>query len=184
MTLTEEDRHYIRLLSATARKDHAAFQALYQASAPRLFGLCMKVLQNRERAEEALQEAYIRIWHHADEYHEERGSPLNWMMTIARYRALDLIRHTKARGVQSDDELEHLADQRFGPLEQSLSTASSKALDGCLDELSLDQRNTILLSYYRGFTQEDLTLALGKPIGTIKSWIRRGLQSLKGCLER
>lgn len=184
MTLTEEDRHHIQLLSAIAHRDQSAFQTLYRLTSPRLFGLCMKLLHHQERAEEALQEAYIRIWHHADEYHEERGTPLNWMLTIARYRALDLIRQAKTRGVQSDDGLEQVADFRSGPLEHSLATASASALDGCLEELSPDQRNTILLSYYRGFTQDDLTQALDKPLGTIKSWIRRGLKSLKRCLER
>ncbi|KMQ73051.1 sigma-70 family RNA polymerase sigma factor [Marinobacter subterrani] len=174
----------MRLLVSVARQDRQAFQELYGQIAARMFGLCLKLAGQRELAEEALQEAFIQIWHNAGEYHRDRGTPLGWMMTIARYRTLDLMRARKARQTAGDDCLEHLEDQRAGPLDQSLRHAGSAQLTGCLEELSDAQRDSILLSYYRGFTHDELAEALSSPIGTVKSWVRRGLMALKRCLER
>lgn len=106
------------------------------------------------------------------------------MLTIARYRTLDLMRNRKARPTSGDAHLERVADERDGPLDESLRVAGSAELRGCLDELSETQRDSILLSYYRGFTHDELSEALSSPIGTVKSWIRRGLMALKRCLER
>lgn len=174
----------MRLLFQVAHQDRKAFEQLYEAIAARMFGLCMKLAGQRELAEEALQEAFIQIWHHAGEYHDGRGTPMGWMMTIARYRTLDLIRSRKVRQTSGDDHLEHVEDQRAGPLDDSLRNAGSAQLTGCLEELTDVQRDSILLSYYRGFTHEELAQALSSPIGTVKSWIRRGLLALKRCLER
>lgn len=106
------------------------------------------------------------------------------MLTIARYRTLDLIRVRRALRNVGDDALTHLEDGRWGPLEARLQQAGASALTGCLEELSDTQRDTILLSYYRGMTHDELAQTLASPVGTIKSWIRRGLMALKRCLER
>ncbi len=172
------------LLSSVARQDRQAFQRLYEQVSGRMFGLCQKLAGQQELAEEALQDAFIRIWHHASEYHSDRGSPMSWMMTIARYRTLDLIRARKVRQTAGDDALNSVEDERSGPLEATLQMDGSAALTGCLDELSPEQRDSILLSYYRGFTHDELSTALSTPLGTVKSWIRRGLQVLKRCLEQ
>lgn len=172
------------LLGAIARQDRQAFQRLYEKVAGRMFGLCQKLAGQQELAEEALQDAFVRIWHHASEYHSDRGSPMSWMMTIARYRTLDLMRARKVRQTAGDEALNHVEDERAGPLDASMQMDGSAALTGCLDELSSVQRDSILLSYYRGFTHEELSMALSTPIGTVKSWIRRGLLVLKRCLER
>ncbi|WP_339801743.1 sigma-70 family RNA polymerase sigma factor [uncultured Marinobacter sp.] len=174
----------IRLLNAVAHQDREAFQALYAAVAGRLFGLCNRLAGQRELAEEALQEAFIRIWHHAGEYHSDRGSPMSWMMTIARYRTLDLMRARKVRQAEGEEVLADLADGRAGPMESSLAGAGNRALAGCIDELSADQRDCLLLSFYRGLTHEELSTTMSTPVGTIKSWVRRGLLALKRCLER
>jgi RNA polymerase sigma-70 factor (ECF subfamily) len=174
----------IMLLGGIARQDRAAFQRLYGQVSARMFGLCRKLAGQQELAEEALQDAFVKIWHHAGEYHSERGSPMSWMMTIARYRTLDLMRARKTRQAEGDEAMEHMADGRPGPLDDSLQADGATALTGCLDELSASQRDTILLSYYRGFTHDELSTALSTPIGTIKSWVRRGLMALKRCLER
>jgi RNA polymerase sigma-70 factor (ECF subfamily) len=106
------------------------------------------------------------------------------MMTIARYRTLDLMRSRKARATDGDEHLDKTEDHREGPLDNSLRSASAKALTGCIEELSDVQRDSILLSYYRGFTHDELAVALSSPVGTVKSWVRRGLMALKRCLER
>ncbi len=179
-----EQERLLHLLAAVAQQDRQAFETLYRDISGRMFGLCLKLCGQQQLAEEALQDAFVRIWHHAGEYHSDRGSPLSWMLSIARYRTLDLIRARKVRQSVGDQPLENLADERAGPLDQTLRMAGSVALTGCLDELSTSQRDSILLSYYRCLTHEELAQALDTPLGTVKSWIRRGLMALKRCLER
>lgn len=174
----------ITLLGRIAQKDRNAFRKLYDQMAGRMFGICNKLAGQPELAEEALQDAFVRIWHHASEYHSERGTPLTWMLTIARYRTLDLMRARKVRRTAGPDMLETIADETANPLDASLQADNAAALNGCMEELSASQRDSILLSYYRGFTHDDLAITLDSPIGTVKSWIRRGLLVLKRCLER
>ena len=184
MALETDQDELMGLLVAVAREDRQAFQRLYEKIAGRMFGLCLKLARQQDLAEEALQDAFVQIWHRASEYHNERGAPLSWMMTIARYRTLDLMRSRKSRATDGDGALESMADQREGPLDRSLRSAGEQALTGCLDELSDAQRDSILLSYYRGLTHDELAVTLSSPIGSVKSWIRRGLMALKRCLER
>lgn len=187
MTTTTRDPDHeelMKLLVAIAKSDRQAFQRLYKKISARMFGLCLKLAGQQDLAEEALQDAFVQIWHHAGEYHSDRGTPLSWMLTIARYRTLDLMRSRAVRRTSGDEHLEHLEDQRSGPLDESLRSAGARQLTGCLDELSDVQRDSILLSYYRGLTHDELAMALSSPIGTVKSWIRRGLMALKRCLER
>lgn len=182
--IENEQDELMGLLMAIAHEDRRAFQRLYQKISGRMFGLCLKLASRRDLAEEAVQDAFVQIWHNAGEYHNERGAPLSWMLTIARYRTLDLMRSSKSRPSSGDAHLERVADQREGPLDESLRNAGNAELRGCLNELSETQRDSILLSYYRGFTHDELSEALSSPIGTVKSWIRRGLMALKRCLER
>lgn len=182
-TDTEQDE-LMGLLMAVAHEDRQAFAQLYERISGRMFGLCLNLASQRDLAEEAVQDAFVQIWHNAGEYHTERGAPLSWMLTIARYRTLDLMRARKSKKTSGDGELEHLEDGREGPLDVSLRSAGNAQLTGCLEELSEPQRDSILLSYYKGFTHDELSEALSSPIGTVKSWIRRGLMALKRCLER
>ncbi|WP_166261650.1 sigma-70 family RNA polymerase sigma factor [Marinobacter salicampi] len=182
-TDTEQDE-LMGLLIAVAREDRQAFQRLYEKISGRMFGLCLKLASQRELAEEAVQDAFVQIWHHAGEYHDERGAPLSWMLTIARYRTLDLMRSRKAKKTAGDSQLEYVEDGREGPLDVSLRSAGVAELTGCLEELSESQRDSILLTYYRGFSHDELSETLSSPIGTVKSWVRRGLIALKRCLER
>ncbi len=184
MAIDTNQDELMSLLVAISHDDRRAFQQLYDKISGRMFGLCLKLAKHQDLAEEALQDAFVQIWHRASEYHKERGAPLSWMMTIARYRTLDLMRSRKSRATDGDSGLDSLEDSREGPLDFSLRTAGEEALTGCLDELSDVQRDSILLSYYRGLTHDELAVALSSPVGTVKSWIRRGLMALKRCLER
>lgn len=179
-----EQQELITLLGAVAHQDRQAFKQLYERVVGRMFGLCQKMAGQQELAEEAVQDAFVKIWHNAGEYHCDRGAPLSWMLGIARYRTLDLIRSRQARQAVSDNDLDILEDDRAGPLETLMRVDGSAALNGCFNELSHMQRDSILLSYYRGFSHDELATILSTPISTVKSWIRRGLMSLKGCLER
>jgi RNA polymerase sigma-70 factor (ECF subfamily) len=173
----------MRLLVAVSREDREAFRQLYQRVSSKMFGMCLKLAGQQDLAEEALQEAFIQIWYRARDYHTDRGMPLGWMMSIARYRTLDMMRARKVRHDSGEQHLEQMADGREGPLDNSLRSAGEARLTGCLDELSDAQRDSILLSYYKGLTHDELADALSSPLGTVKSWIRRGLMALKRCLE-
>ncbi len=170
----------ISLLAAVSRGDRTAFQRLYASTSSRMMGICMRLLQDRARAEDAMQEAYIRVWHSAGEYHEARGTPLTWMMTIARYQCIDMLRKNHGNTLSIDDmhdDLSELVDAEHGD-------DGGLALDGCMQQLSAEQRSSILMSFYYGMTHEQLSASLQKPLGTVKSWLRRGLLSLKQCLSQ
>jgi RNA polymerase sigma-70 factor, ECF subfamily len=177
-------------LNATARGDRVAFQALYRAASPHLFALLLRMLRRRDLAEEALQDCFVRIWQKADTYAPARGAPLTWLMSIARYRALDLIRRQRPEvsldddnGVDLDTVQAEAGEASPDPLRASLAGESLAALNECLETLQDQQRRSVLLAYYEGYTHEELAQRLDKPLGTVKSWVRRGLQRLRECLE-
>ncbi len=171
------------LLQGTARGDQDAFAALYQATSARLFGVCLRILRNRAAAEDVLQDAFVKIWHHASEYHSERGTVLTWLTTIVRYRALDYLRRVKPED-ELDEQHEEVVSERDGPFDWAVSGAEMEGLSLCLDELNDSQRQVIVLSFLEGLTHPELVKRVQSPLGTVKSWIRRGLQSLRRCLER
>ena len=136
------------------------------------------MLTRKELAEEALQEAYVRIWHNASEYRVGKGTVLTWMVSIVRYRALDILRYHKIR---KEDELIDKDNLAFDATEQ-ISDAEQLLLDKCLQHLHFQQRQAIYLAYFNGCSHQEVVKHLNNPLGTIKSWIRRGLTSLQSCL--
>jgi len=176
-----EQAELMRLLQASAQGNQQSFERLYQLTAPNLFGLCLRMLKSKERAEEVLQEAFVKVWHHASEYHQDRGQVTTWLTSIVRYRALDQIRSQKPTEPLSDDYQQEASDAP-GPLDWTIKGTELNELQGCLDELNGQQKEAIILSFIEGLTHQELTERTDSPLGTIKSWIRRGLQSLKRCL--
>ena len=170
------------LLSATSRQDERAFAKLYELTSANLFAVAMRILKKEAAAEDALQDAFVQIWHRAADFHVDKGSPMTWMASIVRYRALDIIRRNKNTSSIEETELEQV-DKAMGPLGNLLESDMAKAVWDCLQDLNDSQRSSILLAFYEGLTHEELAKRVMKPLGTIKSWIRRGLQQLKGCLE-
>ena len=173
------------LLLATAGGDRDAFRQLYGAVSAKLFGVALRILQRRELAEEVLQEVFVRIWAHAAEYQSALGSPMTWMIAIARNQALDIRRRGRDRVPGDEGELlEHVPAPTPNPLDWALASSEARALERCLRELSEAQRDCIVKAYVEGYTQQELASQMERPLGTIKSWIRRGLLQLKDCLER
>ncbi|WP_198043369.1 sigma-70 family RNA polymerase sigma factor [Ketobacter nezhaii] len=172
----------MRLLQATACGDQIAFRQLYEKTSPALMGLCMRMLKDRASAEEVLQEAFVKIWYHASEYHEERGKVSTWLTSIVRYRALDFLRARHPQDT-SDELLPENASEEPGPLRWAVAGDEMNALQLCLEQLSGEQKQLIVLSFIEGLTHQELMQRVESPLGTIKSWIRRGLQSLRRCLE-
>ena len=171
------------LLSRTALGDRDAFKALYQATSPQILGLLIHMLGQRDRAEDALQDTYIKVWHRARDYHAERGQVNTWLASIARYRALDLLRADKTRQQRASRAKPELATEDELPDALAQSQSDNGRLYDCLHQLNDRQRQSIGLAFFRGFTHEELAAQLAAPLGTVKAWIRRGLQQLRLCLE-
>ena len=173
------------LLRATAVGDRDAFRQLYGAVSAKLFGIALRILQRRELSEEVLQEVFVRIWAHAAEYQSAKGSPMTWMIAITRNQALD-VRRRGRDSLQSDagERLEQTPDPAPDPLDWALASNEARHLRQCLGELPEAQRDCIVLAYVEGYTHQELSTRMDRPLGTIKSWVRRGLLQLRECLER
>jgi RNA polymerase sigma-70 factor (ECF subfamily) len=172
----------VDLLARTALRDQAAYNALYQATAAKLFGFALRILRRRELAEDCLQDAFVSVWYRAGDYRSDRAQPFTWMAAIVRNRALDMLRASPNQQEVADDEaLEALQSDTASPLEDG---DEAQALRRCLDTLPAAHRQAIALSYYRGLAHAELAKSLREPLGTVKTWIRRGLMQLKRCLEQ
>lgn len=173
----------MRLLSATAQGDRQAFEQLYRETSGKLYAVSLQLLQSKEHAEEALQEAFVRIWHNASEYNSERGTVISWMISIVRYRALDMLRAAKVRRDYSYDQ-ETDDDITTNTPELHLFQKRERVkLDDCMDHLEKPQADAITLAYFRGLTHHEVGQQMASPLGSVKSWIRRGLERLKRCLD-
>ncbi|WP_137718334.1 sigma-70 family RNA polymerase sigma factor [Methylobacillus flagellatus] len=173
----------ILLLNRSGQGDRAAFAALYQATSAKLFGLALRILHRRDLAEEAIQDVYVKIWHHAPSYRADKAAVMTWMTTITRNRCLDLLRSLPPEhGLNEEQSFDEWASDDLGPLEKATSNSEARALLQCMKQLAPLQRQAIALSYFQGMAHEQLARQLVQPIGTVKTWIRRGLQVLRSCM--
>jgi RNA polymerase sigma-70 factor (ECF subfamily) len=172
------------LLAASAINDRRAFAQLYEMSSRKLYGVVLRILDREEWAQDCLQESYVKIWNSADSYRPHLAAPMTWMTSIVRNTALDLLRKRRKEVLQSEPEklLEDGSDEAI-PLEKLQNTEEGKRLSDCLEQLKSQQRQIIALAYLKGLTHDELAAQTGTPLGTIKTWIRRGLQQLRGCME-
>jgi RNA polymerase sigma-70 factor, ECF subfamily len=165
------------LLSRCARQEHVALEELYRKVSPLLMALLLRMLQTRELAEDALQDVFVRIWRQASQFEGHRGRALAWIVSIARYRAIDM-----QRGRPNWVALEAAPERAVSEV-RAESTLTQRALDRCLGLLTGEQRHCLVLAYEHGFTHGELAASMGYPLGTVKSWVRRALSSLRKCLE-
>jgi RNA polymerase sigma-70 factor (ECF subfamily) len=189
MHADNDDTALTALLERVARQDQAALKPLYDACSGKLYGLAMRVVGQRELAEDVLQEAFLTIWRSAPDYVSSLSPPMAWMGLIVRSRALDIFRRRKSEGSQLtqelDDELtQKLASEAPGPADMAQSGQQSSALNGCLQQLENKQLEVLSLAYLRDLSHGELAQQLGLPLGTVKTWIRRGLEQLRLCMAR
>jgi RNA polymerase sigma-70 factor, ECF subfamily len=172
------------LLQACAGGDRTALHSLYTGTAPQLFGLALRILRNRELAEEIMQDAFVLVWRNAYTFDPGRGSAMAWLARIVRNRCIDVIRRRGRETPLSEASVEDWEDPTPHPADWAVLGPEARRLQDCLDKLEEGPRNALRLIYYRGMTYPEVAAHLGAPLGTVKSWVRRSLVRLKDCLER
>lgn len=180
-----EAREALRAAMARlADGDNAALEEVYRATRVKLFGICLRILGDRKEAEDALQDVYVNLWQRADRYDPTRASPIAWLAAFARNRAIDRLRTGKVRqGAVPVEEAAPLADT--SPLAEALliDLERNAQIHTCLAALDERTQAQIRAAFFEGKTYAQLAEQAGVPLGTMKSWIRRGLMRLRTCLE-
>ncbi|HET9122475.1 MAG TPA: sigma-70 family RNA polymerase sigma factor [Acidiferrobacteraceae bacterium] len=183
MTPSETPDLLVPLLVRMQAGDTRALQQLYERTAGKLFSVALRIVRRRSLAEEVLQDAYIKIWHHCGHYSTDKGTPLTWMAAIVRNRAIDVCRRSHEMPVDLILEDYDQPDDSPGPVESLQDHQMAAAIHRCLERLPPDHRRMIMAAYYEGLTHEALAHASARPLGTVKTWIRRGLAQLRECLS-
>ena len=167
------------LLQRCAQGDRAAFRALYDRHAPRLYAVALRITRQASLAADTAQEAFVQIWQNARHFDPARGSAEAWMTCLTRYRALDLVRRIGPSLVALEDEADLDSYDRLDVL---ATDADGRALRQCLERLEPSRRRLVTMAFVEGFSHAELAAQLVIPLGTIKSSIRRSLASLRECL--
>ncbi|MDB5469106.1 MAG: polymerase subunit sigma [Caulobacter sp.] len=184
---TDLDRERLKtVLGQVAAGDRNAMADLYRATSAKLYGVCLRIVRDDAEAEEVLQEVYLTVWKRAASYDPAKASPITWLAAVARNRAIDRLRASGARVVRSSGPIDgalDLADPAPDAESQLGHSEDSRRLKGCLDRLEPDHAGLIRRAFFGGLSYSDLAQAAGRPLGTVKTWIRKGLMNLKVCLE-
>lgn len=176
-------RELVNLLANAAADDRASLKRLYECTSAKLYGICLRLLRDEAEAQEVLQEVYLTVWRKAASFDPSRSSPITWLATIARNRSIDRLR---ARQVPTEDLglAAHIPDDGPSSLQLLETAEDASRLRHCLEELESRACIAIRAAFFDGATYPELAKREGVPLPTMKSWIRRGLISLRGCLER
>lgn len=181
--LATEKAELDRLLVAVARRDRDAFRRLYDLTSPKLFATILRIVKVRASAEEVLQDVFLRIWQNAESFSPETAPARAWMNSIARNRAIDVLRQkgfTPGPGVDDDTNwYERIAEDR----DREADMVNNASLLRCLETIDEQARDCVLLAYYEGFSREELAQRYDRPVNTIKTWLHRSLASLRACLD-
>ncbi|SAK90155.1 sigma-24 (FecI-like) [Caballeronia pedi] len=175
--------HVNGLLVNVANGDEKAFDELYRATSPRIFGVIVRMIHDRGEAEDILQEVFAAVWRRADTFDMTRGSAITWLITLARNRTIDRMRQHREETFGENDAPE-IADESPTPAVAAESSEERRRLEHCLDRLEPQQKSAVREAFFTGATYSELAQRLAVPLGTMKSWIRRSLMQLKTCLEQ
>jgi RNA polymerase sigma-70 factor (ECF subfamily) len=180
----ESNEKLAQLLARAGLGDKTAFNSLYEATKSKLFAASLRIVRERHLAEEVLQDSFVNIWNHAADYATAKAAPMTWMTAIVRNRSLDLVRRPRLESQDEDDFFTlNLEDEALSPHDTLLQSRDRVRVENCMKGLDGEQLQTISLAFYQGLSHSEVAEHLGKPLGTVKTHIRRGLQKLKGCLE-
>jgi len=183
-----DDQHVRNLLLRTAARDPAAFEQLYRLTAPVLLAISIRVVGRRELAEEVLHDTFVKIWRSANLFDPLSPSPMAWMASVARHRAIDTIASSESQRTVIDSDLMDLLAECIGGGEPDgadgvESTQQAHHVRDCIGGLAAQERQSLVLAYYHGLSHGELATHLQKPLGTVKTWVRRGLANLRTCVE-
>lgn len=170
-----------RLLRQCAAGDRSAFRALYDSQSARLHGLALRITGQPSLAADAVHDTFLQVWQNAARFDPDRGSPEAWLTGLVRFRAIDVLRKRPHQVAEVDAP--EPVDPDPGPMDRLLASSEGEALHRCLGGLDAQHRKVIVLAFVQGLSHSDLSVRLSTPLGTVKSWIRRGLSALKNCLE-
>ena len=179
----------IALLDRVALADESALRELYDLTSSKLYGVAVRVVSQREWAEDVLQEAYLNIWRIACDYKATLSPPMAWMGLVVRSRGLDFLRRRASERIDRMQELDDMisdtvAGDAANPMDTTQASEQAWALHQCLNQLENKQREVVSLAYLRDLSHSELAGQLKLPLGTVKTWIRRGLEQLRGCMAR
>jgi RNA polymerase sigma factor (sigma-70 family) len=177
------DEEVTAIILRCAAGDSAALKRLFDAEAPRMIGVAERILRRRALAEEAMQDAFVQIWRKAESFDAKLGSGRTWLYTILRNRALNILRSESRTELSADDAPFERASEEDDPETVVMKLGEATRLRHCLEQLEPARRKAIVLAYANGLSHGELAGKLNLPLGTIKSWIRRGMQTLKECLS-
>ncbi len=172
-----------RLIERVARRDRGAFLALYDATGAKLHGVCLRVLKDPAEAEDALQDAFVKVWRHADRYRANGLSPMTWLIAVARNSAIDRLRGRRAGAGGGDAALAQLSDPAPGPEALAVAASQAREIARCLEELPDTRAQAVRGAYLDGQSYRDLARRFGVPLNTMRTWLRRSLVKLRECLE-
>lgn len=185
MTISLTRETLAEALARAGRGDRAAFREVYDATSAKLMGVTLRILRDRQLAEDVLQDAYLTVWNKAATFDAARASPITWLVTIARNRAIDRLRSSAVRRTSDGiDAAAEIADDGPTPAEATERRDEARRLGDCLGELDVKTAAAIREAFFDGATYDALAQAAGTPLGTMKSWIRRGLLKLRTCLDQ
>lgn len=171
------------LIARIALRDRQAFDALYSQTSAKLFGVLLRLMGNRADAEDALQDVYVKIWNKADRFAALDTSPMAWLIAIARNHAIDKLRARKAPAVDLDDVAEMVADDAKSPEQAALASSDARNINDCMGRLDADKAGAVRAAYMEGHSYQELADKYNTPLNTMRTWLRRSLQSLRQCLE-
>ena len=184
--MDSKDEELAVLLSRCAQKDQAALKTLYDRLGAYLNGVAFRILKSAEFSNDVLQEAFVQIWTNAASYRADKAKPLTWMTSIVRYRALDRLEKEKKHDDRISDEeagsLDNFADSG-GPESEVFGHQLSGHIQSCLGNLSDKVSRSIKLAYLYGYAREEIAQRMDTNANTVKSWLRRGAEKLRECLE-
>ena len=182
--IAERDQQLATLLSQCGLGNRTAFKALYESTNAKLFAVSLRIVRERHIAEEVLQDAFVNIWNNASRYAVQQSAPLTWMTAIVRNRSLDIVRRPRAEVADEDDwHALNMEDESSGPDELLTESRDRARVERCFETLDAEQKQSIALAFYQGLSHSEVANHLKRPLGTVKTHIRRGLLKLKGCLD-
>ena len=181
--MTESNQELTALLAQTGLGDRRAFATLYESTKSKLFGVSLRIVKERQLAEEVLQDSFVNIWNNARNYTSEKAAPMTWLTAIVRNRSLDLVRRPHLETQDEDDFFTlNMVDEALSPAAALTQKRDATRVENCMRALDADQRQAIALAFFDGLSHAEVATHLKKPLGTIKTHVRRGMIKMKDCL--